>query len=585
MSVLSDERGVSIVAVILMMLLISVMGQVLVSMVITENRSAPKQMQVTQAQFIAETGIDRALRYLLKREDGTCTICTCASINGHAAMTNIPSGAGTFTVTTALDAPAIPTTITGGLNNTDITSNIPVLALGGYGPYGRIMIDREMIDCQNLSVNPFSNCRRGIDLTQTSTHAGPAVATRVAQNQCRITSAGTVPSETLPAERVITAAVSLQAGWAVGDDGGGAGPCPNNNGRIVHWNGSNWTCQNSPANQNLRGVSMLSYADGFAVGEDGGGGPGACPSPNNARIARWDGVAWNLQCSPSNQILNSVSMISSQDGFAVGDEGNGGGGACTNNRARIVQWNGATWNCLASPANQNLNGVSMLDTDNDGIAEDGFAVGDNGGGGGNPCPNNNGRIIRWNVPVPGAWTCLLSPSNQDLNGVDMVSINDGFAVGDRGGGGGGACTNGRARLLRWNGAAWNCVASPATFFFTRNLNAVSMLDTDGDGFAEDGWAIGDRLFNATFGWYFVRWDGAAWNWIFTNTPGINADNLRGIHMLSPTDGWAVGDNGVILHWDGLNWNVDPQSQNVNENLRSVYVVSPNKPVTDWRENF
>jgi len=579
MTIFSSEHGVSMIAVILMMLLVSVMGQVLVSMVVTENRSAPKQMKAKQAHFIAETGLDRALRYLLKREDGACTTCTCASINGHVAMTNITSGAGTFTVTTVLDAPVVLTTITGGLNNTDLTSDIPVLALGGYGPYGRVMIDREMIDCQDLSVNPFSICRRGVDLTQTTSHAGPAVDTRVAQNQCRITSTGTVPSSSLPAVRVVTIAVTIQEAWTVGQDGGGAGPCPNTNGRIVQWNGSNWTCAFSPVNQILKSVSMLSYADGFAVGEDGGGGPGGCPTPNNARMIRWDGVNWNPLCSPSNQILNSVSMISSQEGFAVGEDGGGGPGGCPSpNNARIARWNGAAWNLLCSPSNQILKSVSMLDADNDGIAEDGFAVGERGGGGDGACTNNRARIIRWNGA---AWNCVPSPSNQDLNGVAMLSVTDGFAVGTRGGGGGGACTNGRARIVRWNGAVWDCLPSPSN----QNLNAVSMLDIDGDGFAEDGWAVGDRFGNNPSGWHFIQWNGAAWTPVAVNTPGTNAENLRGIDMVSATDGWAVGDNGEMLHWDGLNWTLDPQSGNVNRDLYSVSVVSPNIPVTDWRENF
>lgn len=33
----------------------------------------------------------------------------------------------------------------------------------------------------------------------------------------------------------------------------------------------------------------------------------------------------------------------------------------------------------------------------------------------------------------------------------------------------------------------------------------------------------------------------------------NHSTINGIDLLSTQDGWAVGDNGLILHWNGSTW--------------------------------
>jgi len=73
--------------------------------------------------------------------------------------------------------------------------------------------------------------------------------------------------------------------------------------------------------------------------------------------------------------------------------------------------------------------------------------------------------------------------------------------------------------------------------------AVRTVDADlrlSDG---EGWAVGD---NGTI----LRWDGSAWNSVASGT----TENLNGVHCVSSNDCWAVGDNGTILRWDGSAWN-------------------------------
>ena len=62
----------------------------------------------------------------------------------------------------------------------------------------------------------------------------------------------------------------------------------------------------------------------------------------------------------------------------------------------------------------------------------------------------------------------------------------------------------------------------------------------------DIWAVGEMGL-------IVHWQGSAWEVV----PGPTRQTLRTIDMLSPTDGWAGGDQ-VLLHWDGSAWRVAAQ---------------------------
>jgi photosystem II stability/assembly factor-like uncharacterized protein len=73
-----------------------------------------------------------------------------------------------------------------------------------------------------------------------------------------------------------------------------------------------------------------------------------------------------LWVSPTSDRLNSVFMVSSSEGWAVGDEGT------------IIRWNGADWSNSTSPTDMALISVFMVGSD------DGWAVG------------SLGTIVRWN---------------------------------------------------------------------------------------------------------------------------------------------------------------------------------------------
>jgi hypothetical protein len=172
------------------------MGTVVVSLVGIENYSAVHQAQTLEAHWIAEAGIQRALTYL-SRESGNCTAITGGS------WTNVTLGRGTFTVTaTRYITPSTPASLTANINATDTT--ITVGSTTGYAPRGRMAIESELIGYSGTTGTTFTGAKRGVDGTTAAAHTSGAV---VSQDQCSLTSTGTVSAGFGDAKRVVEVAV------------------------------------------------------------------------------------------------------------------------------------------------------------------------------------------------------------------------------------------------------------------------------------------------------------------------------------------------------------------------------------------
>jgi hypothetical protein len=190
-----NEKGVTVVAAVATLMVLSLMGTVVVSLVGIENYSALHQAQTLEAYWIAEAGVQRALTYM-SREDGSCT-----AITGAAQFTNVMLGRGTFTVTAIRYLPS-PTTLSANITNTDTT--LTVGDTTGYAPRGRIAIDSELIAYTGTTATTFTGAKRGMDGTTAAAHSSGAT---VSQYQCTISSTGTVSAGFGDAKRVVEAVV------------------------------------------------------------------------------------------------------------------------------------------------------------------------------------------------------------------------------------------------------------------------------------------------------------------------------------------------------------------------------------------
>jgi len=548
------QCGASLLAAIFLIVVVGFFGLIVVSLVSTQNIGSLNEIQSTQAFYVAEAGMEQAVSYLLGPTLAPRT--TCAGLPGAATSLN----PGQFQLNIEAGSPfysTIATTIPPGPGITAADTTITVVPTLSYAPFGRIMIDRELIDYTGTNPAPplptvsFTGAMRGRDGTTPALHAAGA---RVGQNQCTVTSTGGVADLTTAARgrRVERAGIQLQEAWAVGNRNG-------NNLTLTRWNRPTevqWNASlfNAGANrENLNDVSMVSYADGWTVGNE---------RTNNFTMLRWNGAAWALALLPGacgGQDLEGISAVSSREAWAVGARYRPGCGPGLR-RYTVMRWDGATatWTLLApapgppptipidNNGNQDLNAVHVVDTDGDGRGNAGFAVG------------NNGQALRYT----GVDWVPQGPGGNTLTGVFvMPGGTQAWAVGNT------------ATIWRWEGGGWNTVAAPGGV--TDNLNGIYMLDTDGNGSADDGWAVGaaGRLIR-------IQWNGLIYA---TSSPvPVTGQRLNGVAMFSSTDGWAVGNNGVAIHWDGAAWTA--VASGVGDHLNGVCPVGARtRPQAVWRE--
>lgn len=530
---LNNQTGVSIIATVLTLLMLAVFGAVIVSLVTTGSNIGLQEEQGVQALYVAEAGLQKALNYIIQQKDAACSVSeTCACTDAAVyANTNPSLSAGSFNVTTTPTQVTNPTTLSGLINS--IQTSIPVSSdpQGVYAAYGRIMIDREVIEYASLTANSFEGCRRGIAGTTASTHS---LGTRVGQKQCTIASAGTISTNPLTTvQRQVSTVTELQNGWIA--RGGGAEDlnevrctAANNcwavgtNGAIMQWNGSTWRKVPSPTAEDLNSVFMLSANNGWAVGNQDG----------NELILRWDGTTWNRLgpfANVADRNLNSVYMVSPNEVWIVGDDRPGGANNALAYRWRDTNGNGvvenAEWTYFDPGTDNDLQSVYMIDTNGDGFAEDGWTIGD------------NGVILRWNTPLANQWNNVASPAGSNLNSVYCTASNNCWAVGDTWNPPGPPPV--QEVILRWTvGPNWALL--PASLSIpNENLNGVYCVDDN------NCWATGDNGI-------ILRWNTPIPN-TWNNVASPTTENLNSVYMVSAADGWAVGDNGTILKWDGISW--------------------------------
>ena len=136
----------------------------------------------------------------------------------------------------------------------------------------------------------------------------------------------------------------------------------------------------------------------------------------------------------------------------------------------------------------------------------------------------------------GVWTAT-SLGAGDNRGVGGTTLTNLFAVGENG-------------IQHWDGTAWTLEAEP-----TVDMNAVYAYD-------------GGALACGAEGNILKRGESGVWEATVTN----KVANFYGVDGTGATDIWAVGDQGIILHWDGASWR--QTTTDSYETLRAVYAFAP-----------
>ena len=299
------------------------------------------------------------------------------------------------------------------------------------------------------------------------------------------------------------AVVSANDVWAVGTSGNGSAS------RVEHWNGTSWSLVSAPGTW-LTGVAVVSASDIWAVGWK------FFPKTNaeEALIDHWNGSAWSIVASPklnSNSYLNSVTVVSASDVWAVGYTG-----TQQNNQPLIEQWNGTSWSVVTSPGPGQLNGVAAVS------ANDVWAVGTN---------FNKSLIEHWDGT---SWTIVSSPGSLNgLNGLSVISASDIWAVGSQAG-----KTKNKTLTEHWDGTSWTIVPSPNVPGGPEGngLDAVSAISSN------NVWAVGEYSTggNLTNNTLVEHWNGSAWKVVASPSP----ESYNTLYAVAFVPGsnhlWAVG---------------------------------------------
>ncbi|MFQ5594421.1 MAG: YCF48-related protein [Anaerolineae bacterium] len=173
-------------------------------------------------------------------------------------------------------------------------------------------------------------------------------------------------------------------------------------------------------------------------------------------------------------------------------------------------------------------------------AGDAWAVGENG-------------VILHNNGV--AWRNVSSPTDETLHAVAFAATDDGWAVGEGG------------TILRYDGVNWRITGGPAIrpFDWTQGrLRSGQVMAVDElfdiELVGAGGWAVGRRYntLSATFSGLILHLTGGIW----TEVSMPQTEPLFGVAFASADQGWAVGEAGTILRWDGHKWTVEESQTNV-----------------------
>jgi hypothetical protein len=218
-------------------------------------------------------------------------------------------------------------------------------------------------------------------------------------------------------------------------------------------------------------------------------------------------------------VLNDVTVLAPDDVWAVG-----GWVEDITTHPLIVHFDGTAWTLApepepASTGPYNLAAVDGVDTG------EVWAVGGTG---------DSLALLRYDGTT---WGEAPAPSLEGLTGaladVDMLSADDGWAVGLTTEGGAGA----RPLILRWVSGQWTRVAAPA-------MAAESHLTAVFAASADDAWAVGEREEpDGTLHTLVLHFKGGIWQEV--NVPdsgGVDRDRLWSVDGAHGSDVWAVGSS-------------------------------------------
>jgi len=318
-----------------------------------------------------------------------------------------------------------------------------------------------------------------------------------------------------------------------------------------NWSTATWTNISIPNGPDLEDVFLVPVDPGsyliYAAGED-------------EIWSRSGDAAWHLEIGSLPGNLYSIFRIATGEVYAVGTQG------------LSVTYDGSSWNHNSLGDNLQLRGVTVNDQGN------GYACGD------------DGVLLQ---TASGSWANLGYSNISPWNDIDAVTSTEVYAA------------NGDT-LMTWDGDDWGPFAT--NFNEITSVHAVSsdriwVTSRSADGFDNfvqvwtgnmfnmshhssmdpfnsvwcDG--LGDTIMVAANNGYVFRNGGVAWEWLTADPARRHFYDLDGT---SAHDVFAVGQDGMIAHFNGASWKL--MDSGVTHTLRAIsgtIAVGDNGAITRW----
>src|SRR5712691_1690621 len=189
MNTVQLQRGQFLAAGIVLIVVVALMIATLGYLYVSGESAGSLHGQSERAYFAARSGIEYSSGQYFNGS-------ACSSLNNS----NVPVGNGSFTLTPTLYAPPTLTLTATTAALTAASSSVPVTSTVGYAPYGRILIDSELINYTSTTATNFNGLTRGVGGTTAAAHASSAT---VSQNLCIVSSTGTAGN----AKRIVEGAL------------------------------------------------------------------------------------------------------------------------------------------------------------------------------------------------------------------------------------------------------------------------------------------------------------------------------------------------------------------------------------------
>lgn len=257
-----NQRGVSLIVAVFIIVILAFMGTMFVSMINTASFMSVNDLQSAQALYVAEGGLEFALQ-----NGSFCTYATPATTLGGGTFTVVSRyiGTGGLAAATVTDNPL-----------TAIATSINVTSTANYTIPGTVTIESEFIYCTGTSGgNRLTGCNRGwASSTAVQHNLGTAVT------QCAVTSTGVVGS----AQRAVTRAVYRSSGAMMVYAKGNADGTP----YYRRWEGTAWGAEFAatavPAAIEYTVLKCARTRNEAILG--------TISSNGDVRVQVWDGAAW-----------------------------------------------------------------------------------------------------------------------------------------------------------------------------------------------------------------------------------------------------------------------------------------------------